>query len=344
MPSLVSVIIPCYNAQKWLEEAIDCCLQQTYPNIEIIVIDDGSTDNSSEIIKSYADKIVTYKMPHRSGNVARNKGIDLSSGKYIQFLDADDYIYPQKIARQVSFLEANEADIVYGDWRHKYHLPNGESFLGKVEIPGEQVDILESLISNWWVALASLMYSRKIVLKVGGWDENLPIVQDRAFFLSTVMAGAKVFYQPGCYSLYRRHGSSTVSTSSHNLWIETHYKINTELQEKIFQMGKLSPSYRQAFAKAYFELARKSLPFDYSQYKIFLNKALTTYPEFDGDSKIFIYNLMKRFIGFNLTEKLVSNILRLKNQVKPFIKPLVMQTFFSRYYARFNYWASVDVK
>ncbi len=344
MPTLVSVIIPCYNAQEWLTEAIDSCLQQTYRNIEIIVIDDGSTDNSPEIIKSYGDKIITDKIPHRSGNFARNKGIALSSGKYIQFLDADDYIYPEKIARQVSFFEATGADIIYGDWRHKYHLPNGESFLGKIEIPGEQVDILESLISNWWVALASLMYSRRIVLKVGGWDENLPIVQDRAFFLSTVMAGAKVLYQPGCYSVYRRHGTSTVSTSSQNLWIETHHRINAALQEKISQMGKLSPSYRRAFAKAYFELARESLPLDFSQYKMFLYKAITIYPDFDGNSKIWIYNLMIKIIGFNFTEKLVSNILRVKNQVKPFLKPLVMQTFFSRYYARLNYWASVNVK
>jgi len=65
MPKLVSIIIPCFNAEKWLREAIDSCLQQTYPHIEIIVIDDGSTDNSLEIIKSYGDKLIWKSLLHQ---------------------------------------------------------------------------------------------------------------------------------------------------------------------------------------------------------------------------------------------------------------------------------------
>ncbi|MGF1676661.1 MAG: glycosyltransferase family 2 protein, partial [Rivularia sp. (in: cyanobacteria)] len=87
MQKLVSVIIPSFNAQRWLPEAIDSCLKQTYSNIEIIVIDDCSTDKSMEIIKSYGDKIRWERLlKNKGGSYARNRGFALSKGEYIQFL------------------------------------------------------------------------------------------------------------------------------------------------------------------------------------------------------------------------------------------------------------------
>src|ERR1700722_9877011 len=104
-PLLVSIIIPCYNAERWVQEAVESCLNQSYPNIEIIVVDDGSTDRSLEILRRYGPRIKLKSGPNRGGNVARNQGFALSSGRYIQYLDADDYLEPDKIARQVRFLD-----------------------------------------------------------------------------------------------------------------------------------------------------------------------------------------------------------------------------------------------
>lgn len=179
---LVSVIIPCFNAQIWLREAINSCLQQTYPHIEIIVIDDGSTDNSLEIIKSYGERIIWESFPENQGGCyARNRGFAISKGEYIQFLDADDYILPEKISRQVDFLEVTKSDVVYGDWRHQLHFPDGTNILEEIKISGHQEDILESLIANWWTAVASILYTRSVVENSGGWDESLAIVQDKDF-------------------------------------------------------------------------------------------------------------------------------------------------------------------
>ena len=208
MSYLVSVIIPCYNAERWIAEAIDSCLNQTYPSVEIIVIDDGSIDNSLEIVKSYGNKVIWETGENKGGNHARNRGFALSKGEYIQFLDADDYILPEKIARQVGFLEENDADVVYGDWRHRQHLPSGETFLEDIKISGAQEDILESLLADWWVSPACILFSREVVEKSGGWDESLRAGQDRDFFLSVAMDGARVAYQPGCHSVYRRYGKN----------------------------------------------------------------------------------------------------------------------------------------
>ncbi|ARV60053.1 glycosyl transferase family 2 [Nostocales cyanobacterium HT-58-2] len=324
MPPLVSVIIPCFNAERWVAEAIDSCLQQVYPNIEIIVIDDGSTDNSLEIIKRFEKKITWERLPHKGGNSARNKGFAISKGKYIQFLDADDYILPEKIQRQVSFLEATGADVVYGDWRHKHHLSDGTSFLDKVEISGSQVDIIESLLANWWTAVASLLYRRSAVEKTAGWDERLQAAQDRDFFVSVAMNNAKVVYQPGCYSIYRRYGNVTVSSSSTSRWIESHCTVLEKAEKKLKQMNKLTMKYRYALAKSYFELARESLLIDnYLQYLHLLEKTLILFPDFKRNSQIKLYDIIQSICGFRHTERIACRILLLRKSFNSIVDSFV---------------------
>ncbi|HIK03280.1 MAG TPA: glycosyltransferase [Trichormus sp. M33_DOE_039] len=312
MPKKASVIIPCFNAERWLKEAIDSCLNQTYSNLEIIVIDDGSTDNSLEIIKSYGKQITWRSYPHLGGNYARNRGLELCQGEYIQYLDADDYILPEKIERQVNFLETTGADVVYGDWRYQRHLPNGSSFLDKIRISENQPDILAALLANWWVALAALIYKRNAVEKSEGWDETLLTAQDRDFFLSVVMNGAKVVYQPGCYSIYRRYGAVTVSTSSKGRWLKSHHLVLQKVEQKLLQKNQLSPVYRQALATSYFELAREALFFDYAQYLMFLEATLVMFPEFRTNSKRKLYRVLQNMIGFRQAERIACGILFVK--------------------------------
>jgi glycosyltransferase involved in cell wall biosynthesis len=324
MSPLVSVIIPCFNAERWIAEAIDSCLQQTYSNIEIIVIDDGSMDNSLKIIKRYGKKIIWESLPHKGGNHARNRGLAISQGKYIQFLDADDYILPEKIERQVHFLEVTGADVVYGDWRHKHHLPDGTSFLDKVEISGTQVDIVECLLANWWTAVASLLYNRTAVEKSGGWDERLRAAQDRDFFLSVAINGAKVVYQPGCYSVYRRYGNVTVSSSSLPRWVESHYAVLEKAEKKLTHINKLTLKYRYALAKSYFELARESLLIDnYSQYLRLLEKTLTVFPNFKRNTRRPLYHIIQSICGFRHTERIACRLVLLRKSFNSIIDSFV---------------------
>ena len=315
MQKLVSIIIPCFNAQKWIAEAIDSCLQQTYSHIEIIVIDDCSSDNSKSIIKSYGDKIIWEQLPENKGGCyARNRGFTLSKGEYIQFLDADDLILPEKIARQINFLEETGADAVYGDRRYQGHQSDGVIFLDEIQKSGTQTDILESLLENWWTAVASLFYRRTAVEKSGGWDENLSAAQDRDFFLSVVMSGAKIVYQPGCYAIYRRYGNVTISTASKPRWIENHCKVLQKVEQRLLKQHQqeIPINYRRALAQGYFELARDYMYIDYSQYLRLVDKSLTLYPEFKHKSRKKIYHLVQDICGFRLTERLVNPILLLQ--------------------------------
>lgn len=125
----VSVIIPNYNYSQYLREAIDSVLAQTYTNIEVIVVDDGSTDGSREVLASYGGRITAIFQKNAGVSAARNNGVSHSGGKYIAFLDADDVWFPTKIERQVAMFENDDR--------------LGLVHVGVVEIDGEGNSLLE---------------------------------------------------------------------------------------------------------------------------------------------------------------------------------------------------------
>lgn len=123
--TLVSIIIPTYNNANTICRAVDSCINQTYENIEIIVIDDGSTDNTKEVLSKYnSDERFKYiYQENQERSVARNHGLEIAKGEYIQFLDSDDEIYPTKIEKQVNFLSVNpEYFLVYCGVEYKNEL------------------------------------------------------------------------------------------------------------------------------------------------------------------------------------------------------------------------------
>ncbi|MBE9061258.1 glycosyltransferase [cf. Phormidesmis sp. LEGE 11477] len=326
MNKLVSVIIPCYNAERWLNEAIDSCLAQSYQPIEIIVIDDGSTDSSLDILKSYnssssrkADQRILFETgPNRGGNYSRNRGFALSKGQYIQFLDADDYLLPKKIEKQVEFLDFTSVDAVYGDWRHQYHHDDGTIELDSIKVSDSQPDILWSLLSGWWVSPACLLFRRSAVEASGGWDESLSVGQDRDFFLAVVMGGVKVRYQSGCDSIYRRYGNVTVSSSSQQKYLSNHLKILEKYEARLKKEEALSDAYKDALAQSYFVIARKYLPIDSALYDQFLEKALSLSPSFQaqGSERTFLYSLAQKIFGFKKLELLVVSVKRFRKKIR----------------------------
>ena len=316
--NLVSIIIPCFNAERWLSEAIDSCLAQTYQLIEVVVVDDGSTDTSLEIMRSYGDRITYRTGPNKGGNHARNLGFSLSKGGYIQFLDADDYIRAHKLERQVQYLEETGADVVYGDWQHQYHDDSAEVILDNVKVSGNQPDILKSLLSDWWVSPACLLFRRSVVEASGGWDEALKAGQDRDFFLAVVMSGARVVYQPGCDSVYRRYGNITVSSSSQQRYLENHLKILEKYEARLTKEDRLSNSYKDALAQSYFLLARRYLTFDRDCYLQLLEKTLLLSPNFQaqGSERTLSYRFAQKILGFKKLELIAAKIKQLNSKLQ----------------------------
>lgn len=300
--SKVSVIIPCYNAERWIGEAIESCLAQTYRPIEIIVVDDGSTDDSIKIVKQYGEKVTLETGPNLGGNHARNRGFELSSGDYIQYLDADDFILPEKIERQIRVLEETGADVVYGDWRHQTHFSNDTVVIDEVNVSGHQQDVLESLLSGWWVALHSIIYKRKTVLETGGWSEIIMAGQDKYFFISVALSGAKIVYSPGCFSIYRRYGDVTVSTGNTERWLDNHYRVLLNIEEQIHNRG-LDEKYLLALAKGYFYIGRNYFAINRKIYLDCINKVKKLDPNFRPHERN-LYNFTQRLFGFYIADLL----------------------------------------
>src|SRR5262245_10729895 len=122
--SLVSVVIPAYNLADWIAETIGSVLHQTYQDLELIIVDDGSTDRTAEIAESVLRKgklrFEILQQENKGPSVARNRGWRAASGKWIQFLDADDLIHPQKIETQITQNRHAGSAVIYSDWQHLY--------------------------------------------------------------------------------------------------------------------------------------------------------------------------------------------------------------------------------
>ncbi|WP_060668318.1 glycosyltransferase family 2 protein [Oceanobacillus caeni] len=129
---LISVIIPVYNVEEYLEECLNSIINQTYKHIEVIIINDGSTDNSYKVINEYANNYKNMKVINQKNagqSVARNKGMEIAKGKYIYFLDSDDYILPETFDNLVQQLEKNNLDLIRFVAR-----PFSDSFNKKVDV------------------------------------------------------------------------------------------------------------------------------------------------------------------------------------------------------------------
>ncbi|MEJ1971710.1 MAG: glycosyltransferase family A protein [Lacunisphaera sp.] len=127
MSPLVSIIIPCFNAARWLPATLESALAQTYAAREIIVIDDGSTDNSRTVAESYADRGVRVVTQTNAGQgAACNHGLRLARGEYVKFFDADDLLSPDMLVRQVTALGNHPGSLAYSEWA-RFHADPAEA-------------------------------------------------------------------------------------------------------------------------------------------------------------------------------------------------------------------------
>jgi len=227
---LVSVIIPFMNEEKLLEESIHSVLNQDYPNIEVLLVDDGSTDNSPDIAKKYVvdypSKIYYYTHEqHRNLGVSatRNLGITKAKGDYIAFLDADDYFLPSKISEQVSYFikypeisMAAEASIYWYDWMdgdHQNQMIKVGSENDKVIEPPQLMLDLYPLAKGNAPCPCSLMVRKGLMEKIGGFEASFnkeyQLYEDQAL-LAKIYLTEKVYISSNANNLYRQRPDSIV--------------------------------------------------------------------------------------------------------------------------------------
>lgn len=236
----VSIIIPCYNAKKHVAEAIQSALDQTHPNCEVIVIDDGSTDGSLDVIKSFGDRIRWETGANRGGCAARNRGLELSKGEWIQFLDADDFISLDKIQKQVQRLMVlPEGSIAACSWVHFTE--------NKDVIPAEVRDYwkgfesgVDLLVEMWlqggYLTNNCWLVPRRVVDAVGGWNESLLADQDGEFFGRILLQSGCVDFSLDVLASYRIPAVGNVSKSRTLGADESRFRSWEILQKQLLEL------------------------------------------------------------------------------------------------------------
>lgn len=210
--SLVSVIMPVYNSAKYLNEAIDSILNQTYENIELIVIDDGSSDNSIELIKEYnSSKIRFYKNEKNIGvSATRNKAIDLSEGKFIALMDSDDISPPDRIRKQVEFLENNISYVLVAGHYESFtkYLFYTKRKLRKHCIIDDKIKVDLNFVGS--IAAGTVLVQKEILDKNNlRFDSRLKIAEDFDFW-RRISKYAKVTSIDELLVYYRKHPSNSI--------------------------------------------------------------------------------------------------------------------------------------
>ncbi|MCC5929257.1 MAG: glycosyltransferase [Cyclobacteriaceae bacterium] len=258
---MVSVIIPCYNSAYFIEDTIKSALCQTYSDIEVIVVDDGSTDNSIEIIKKYPVQLIQQK--NAGACAARNRGFAVSKGDFIQYLDADDLLSPNKIADQVAQLNGRNDIISNGKWGRFY---TSEPLREEIKW-GPHTSIQKDLSPVDWLCQNRMSQTscwftpRKLIEKAGAWDETLHQNQDGEFFTRVIAQATEVKYCETAKVYYRSGlNNSITSNIKGTLALKSFYKTCISFEKTLLPLED-STKTRLAVANMYQEFVYRAYPY-----------------------------------------------------------------------------------
>lgn len=253
MQPLVSIVIPCFNSEKYLPQAIESALKQDYDQLEIILVDDGSDDNSLRVASTFQDKrLKIIKQKNQGACSARNSGLKVTTGKYIKFLDADDILAHGVIRKQVAQAESvDESTIIFG---------YAKNFVGDTSNPErypksihkvDQEFLTELVLKN--ILTSCPLYRRRLLVSMGGFDTGLKYRQEWALNLRLYLTGSKFKYF-NTMTYYRRlHGSGDRISNRRHQGAEELENLENILKSL---PERRDPDYLAAWAYVYWRAGR----------------------------------------------------------------------------------------
>lgn len=239
----VSICIPAYNAEDYVAAALDSALAQTWSPLEIVVVDDGSTDRTPEILDAYEADHDNLRILHEENQgqcAAANDAYRASSGDYIKFFDADDLLSPEFVERQVKQLDGSKRHVASAEWARFYDHPSEAEF--EPEPVWQDMDPVDWLVTAWQDArpmmqCALWLIPRPILEQAGLWDERLSLINDFEFFARVLVhtegvrftLGARLYYRSGLdESLSGQHSREHVESAFRSLMDGTQHLLDRE--------------------------------------------------------------------------------------------------------------------
>jgi glycosyltransferase involved in cell wall biosynthesis len=210
VPDLISVVMPCYNAEAFVAQAVESVFDQTYPNVELIVVDDGSRDASVDVLRRYGNRLTLLQQRNEGPYPARNRGVAASSGDFLAFLDADDWWSADCLESLHEASVASGASVAYCGWQNVgLPGPRGEPHVPPDYENDNKLDRFLRAAAPWPIHAALLR--RSVWDEVGGFDTSLPTVMDYDLWLR-VGASRPVVRVEKVMAFYRHHQSGQITS------------------------------------------------------------------------------------------------------------------------------------
>ncbi|BAY18537.1 putative glycosyl transferase [Anabaenopsis circularis NIES-21] len=220
---LVSILIPAFNVEAWLAETLESALAQTWQNTEIIIVDDGSTDNTLAVAKSFASsKVKVISQENRGQSASENRAFQEAQGDFIEYLDADDLLAPDKIERQIQLLGDSSSEFVAsGEWARFYKSLDEALFIPQPL--WADMSPVDWLVCAWENHLmmhgAAWLIPRPIAERAGNWEERLSLINDFDYFSRILLSSKGVKFCQGAKTYYRSGNTTSLSGSkSRQAW------------------------------------------------------------------------------------------------------------------------------
>jgi len=311
MNPLVSIGIPCFNAERWIGAAIESALAQTWMPLEVIVVDDGSSDGSLEIARGFGDRIQLLAGAHGGGNRARNQALAHARGEWVQFLDADDYLEPEKIAQQLAEAEFGaHADVIHSPyWCENLIDGGGSRTLSRV---GAHEDLFSQWLS-WEIAQTGAALWRKAALeRIGGWKEGQPCCQEHELYLRAMKAELRFVFAPTPGAVYRIWSNATVCRKDQPRTIEVRTGLTEDLHAWMLARNLWTETHAAVAGQSFFEMARSLATSDLAHATAYHDERRARgLLRVGGPAAPRGYQLVYRALGFRAAERLAATRRRL---------------------------------
>jgi len=300
MPAPVTIVIPCYNAERWIGDAIQSALDQDWPAIEVIVVDDGSTDGSPGKIGEFSSRIRLIEGGHRGGNAARNTGLHAAAGEWVQFLDADDWLLPGKISRQLS--GAGDEDVIFSPVLFDQ---DGRRTPSDIEPRRSNAAL--------WLAwelpqTGGCLWRRNSLLSINGWNEATPCCQEYELYSRAIRAGLRFRFSETPGAIYRVWSDDTLCRKDPTKVIDVRTQLYREFVGWLRDRGVLTGGDLQLAGRACFEMARtlaKSDPGRAARY--YDERKREGLIHLAGPAAPLSYRIAHSLLGFSFAEKLARS-------------------------------------
>lgn len=300
----ISVIVPTYNRSRLLRQAIDSCITQTGVSIEILVVDDASTDDTQAVLAEYGFTVrgILLDTNHGSGCFGRNAGIKNAHGQYVKFLDHDDVLERDTLKRELAAARAEEADMVMSGWSWCSIDENGAMLPGSERSfePPPPDALIEAILGARKVPFTGAVLYRKDYIRDMEWDPTVSVIDDFDWFCRTALKGGKIAVSPGNSYWWRKNELSIQGRQVNNQlnFLESayiKYRIFGKVENLLRARQELTTERKEKLAHQYYNGLRAFGRYDYSMFRKVIAHIFELCPGFQPNPQT-EYNKAIRFL------------------------------------------------